>query len=107
MACNDVPASGNAARVAVEDGRAVSIDDNEGHYSKVVMDEVFGRNNFVANCLWQGKQRAHGCAGILALLMTIYLSIKSPLIFCGENIERPKRCLIQFFDDEAGKYLTP
>jgi len=37
-----------------EDGSIwVSIDDNEGHYLKVIMDEVFGRNNFVANVLWQ------------------------------------------------------
>lgn len=33
----------------------VSIDDNEGHYLKVVMDEVFGRGNFVANIIWQKK----------------------------------------------------
>lgn len=33
----------------------VSIDDNEGHYLKVVMDEVFGRSNFVANVVWQKK----------------------------------------------------
>jgi hypothetical protein len=33
-----------------EDGSIwVTIDDNEGHYLKVLMDEVFGRRNFVAN----------------------------------------------------------
>jgi len=31
----------------------VSIDDREAHYLKVVMDEVFGRGNFVANVVWQ------------------------------------------------------
>jgi adenine-specific DNA-methyltransferase len=31
----------------------VTIDDNEGHYLKVLMDEVFGRSNFIANALWQ------------------------------------------------------
>jgi len=37
-----------------EDGSIwVSIDDNEAHYLKVMMDEIFGRKNFVANCLWQ------------------------------------------------------
>ena len=37
-----------------EDGSMwVSIDDNEGHYLKVVMDEVFGRQNFVTNFVWQ------------------------------------------------------
>ena len=39
-----------------EDGSIwVTIDDNEGHYLKVLMDEVFGRGNFVANVLWQKK----------------------------------------------------
>ncbi len=33
----------------------VSIDDNEGHYLKVVLDEVFGRRNYVANVVWQKK----------------------------------------------------
>ncbi len=33
----------------------VTIDDNEGHYLKVLMDEVFGRENFVANVVWQKK----------------------------------------------------
>jgi len=37
-----------------EDGSIwVTIDDNEGHYLKVLMDEVFGRGNFVANVFWQ------------------------------------------------------
>ncbi len=39
-----------------EDGSIwVSIDDNEGHYLKVLMDEVFGRINFIANVIWQKK----------------------------------------------------
>jgi adenine-specific DNA-methyltransferase len=33
----------------------VTIDDNEGHYLKVLMDEVFGRGNFVANVVWEKK----------------------------------------------------
>ena len=37
-----------------EDGSIwISIDDNEGHYLKTIMDEVFGRANFVANVVWQ------------------------------------------------------
>ena len=39
-----------------EDGSIwVSIDDNEGHYLKVIMDEVFGRNCFVATNVWQKR----------------------------------------------------
>lgn len=37
-----------------EDGSIwVSIDDNEAHYLKVMMDEVFGRENFLTNFIWQ------------------------------------------------------
>lgn len=37
-----------------EDGSIwVSIDDNEGHYLKVIMDEVFGRRNFITNVIWR------------------------------------------------------
>lgn len=31
----------------------VSIDDQEGHYLKVIMDEIFQRKNFVATFIWQ------------------------------------------------------
>jgi adenine-specific DNA-methyltransferase len=37
-----------------EDGSIwITIDDNEGHYLKVLMDEVFGRGNFVDTVIWQ------------------------------------------------------
>jgi adenine-specific DNA-methyltransferase len=37
-----------------EDGSIwVTIDDNEGHYLKVIMDEVFGRKNFLTSFIWK------------------------------------------------------
>lgn len=37
-----------------EDGSIwMTIDDNEAHYLKILCDEVFGRENLVANCIWQ------------------------------------------------------
>lgn len=37
-----------------EDGSIwVTLDDNEAHYCKVLMDEVFGRRNFVASVIWR------------------------------------------------------
>lgn len=33
----------------------VSIDDREGHYLKVIMDEAFGRWKFVASAVWQKR----------------------------------------------------
>lgn len=37
-----------------EDGSIwITIDDNEVHYLKILCDEVFGRNNFIAHVIWQ------------------------------------------------------
>ena len=33
----------------------ISIDDDEGHYLKVICDEMFGRNNFVNTVIWEKK----------------------------------------------------
>ncbi|MCP9471973.1 MAG: site-specific DNA-methyltransferase [Nitrospira sp.] len=33
----------------------ITLDDNEAHYMKVLCDEIFGRQNFVANVVWQKK----------------------------------------------------
>jgi len=39
-----------------EDGSIwVTLDDNEAHYFKVIMDEIFGRRGFVANIVWQKR----------------------------------------------------
>jgi len=46
-----------AARdLLTEDGSIwISIDDDESHYVKVLCDEIFGRNNFVNNVIWEKK----------------------------------------------------
>src|SRR3546814_12385013 len=33
--------------------RSVQLDDNEAHYARVILDEVFGRKNFIADVTWQ------------------------------------------------------
>ena len=33
----------------------ISIDDDEGHYLKVLCDEVFGRSNFISTVIWEKK----------------------------------------------------
>lgn len=39
-----------------EDGSIwISIDDDEGHYLKVLCDEIFGRNNFINTVIWHKK----------------------------------------------------
>ena len=48
-----------------EDGSIwVSIDDNEGHYLKVIMDEVFGRRRFISNIVWQKRTSRENWAAV-------------------------------------------
>jgi adenine-specific DNA-methyltransferase len=43
-------------RLLADDGSLwITIDDTESHYLKVLCDEIFGRENFVANVVWQKK----------------------------------------------------
>jgi len=51
-----------------EDGSIwVTIDDNESHYLKVIMDEVFGRKNFRSNLVWQHSIQGQGYKGKFTL----------------------------------------
>ena len=44
----------------------VSIDDNEVHRLRCLMDEVFGEENFVANIVWQKRYVSNVTAGFLS-----------------------------------------
>ena len=56
----------------------VTIDDNEGHYLKVLMDEVFGRRNFVANIVWNHRKSVQND-------IAISLSHNHILVFAKNN----------------------
>jgi adenine-specific DNA-methyltransferase len=46
-----------------EDGSIwISIDDREAHYLRVLMDEVFGRVNFLANVIWRSSDNSNNDA---------------------------------------------
>ncbi|WP_283746425.1 site-specific DNA-methyltransferase [Bacillus cereus] len=45
-----------ARELLAEDGSIwITIDDDESHYLKVLCDEVFGRENFINNVIWEKK----------------------------------------------------
>lgn len=45
----------------------ITLDDNEAHYFKVMCDEIFGRNNFVATTIWQHAKQSKGYPGKFSL----------------------------------------
>ena len=85
-----------------EDGSIwVSIDDNEGHYLKVIMDEVFGRTRFVANNVWQKRysRENRGAIGDAHEYLIVYAT--SPDIF------KEKGNRVPLNEDQARIYKNP
>tara|TARA_R110002074_G_scaffold62876_1_gene151045 strand:- start:8548 stop:9741 length:1194 start_codon:yes stop_codon:yes gene_type:complete len=44
----------------------VNLDDGEVHYAKVLLDEIFGRDNFIANVVWQKNYTVKNSAKYLS-----------------------------------------
>lgn len=92
-----------ARQLLKEDGVIfVSIDDNEQAYLKVIMDEIFGEENFVCNFVWQkggGKSDSKHIANKKEYILTYSYNINK-LVFNKQNspIENYK------YEDENGKY---
>jgi len=77
----------------------VNIDDRESHYCKVLMDDIFGRGNFIANIIWQKKHTRANDAR--------WLSDNHDHIICfAKNKESWSRNLLPRNEDESG-YSNP
>ncbi|MDD9871523.1 MAG: site-specific DNA-methyltransferase, partial [Gammaproteobacteria bacterium] len=60
-----------------EDGSIwVTVDDSEAHYLKVIMDEIFGRSNFVTNVIWNSTKSVTGTAIISVAHTNMFLYFK-------------------------------
>jgi adenine-specific DNA-methyltransferase len=76
-----------------EDGSIwVTIDDNEGHYLKVLMDEVFGRRNFVANVVWEKTTSARNDAQLFSSDQDhVFVFAKSLQAFSLNRLDRTEQ----------------
>lgn len=79
----------------------VTIDDNEAHYLKVLMDEVFGRRNFVASCVWQKRYSRENREAIGDVHDYILVYSKNPSIF------KAQRNLVPMTEAQAKVYRNP
>lgn len=85
-----------------EDGSIwVSIDDNEGHYLKVIMDEIFGRSNFVAHIVWQKTHTRENRTDISTVHDTVLVFSKNRDIW--KEIRNP----LPASDSQLERYINP
>jgi adenine-specific DNA-methyltransferase len=93
-------------RLLSDDGSLwVTLDDNEAHYFRVMADEVFGRNNFVANVIWQKvyseRMDARGFSNSHDHLIIFR---KSPSFQPIQLIKEQNSKQFNFFDDVKQKF---
>jgi adenine-specific DNA-methyltransferase len=83
-----------------EDGSVwVTIDDNEAHYLKVIMDELFGRKNFVRHITWQKKYSvSNNFKGIASI---------TDYVFIYRNSEKFQIKLLPRSDEASSRYSNP
>lgn len=85
-----------------EDGSIwISMDDNESHYLKVVLDELFGRKNFVANVIWQKTHTRENRTDISSVHDNILVYAKNRLIW------KEIRNLLPVSDAQLERYTNP
>ena len=88
-------------RLLSDDGALwMTIDDAEGHYLKVMCDEVFGRANFVGTVTWQKTTSVHNNAVYLSSATDMILSYAKDIpLFKMGRVPRSER--------NAGDYTNP
>jgi len=85
-----------------EDGSIwVSIDDNEGHYLKVLMDEIYGRRNFIATVVWQSRYSRSNDASLSNSHNFILVYSSNPELW------KKTRNRLSRTDKQAAQYSNP
>ncbi len=84
-----------------EDGSIwICIDDNESHYLKVMMDEVFGRKNFVASVIWQKIYTVKNSA-------RHFSDMHDYILVYAKNLDSWQRNLLPRSDELNATYSNP
>ncbi|HEZ0420888.1 site-specific DNA-methyltransferase [Neisseria meningitidis] len=98
-----------AKELLMKDGSIfVSIDDNEQAYLKILMDEVFGNENFICNFIWEKKTGASDAKQIATITEFVlcysknFKTVKLNKNTFSYDTERYK--LSDKFEQERGKY---
>ncbi|ENY69293.1 Type III restriction modification system N6-adenine DNA methyltransferase subunit, Mod [Metamycoplasma auris 15026] len=98
-----------ARQLLKEDGVIfVSIDDSEQAYLKVLMDEIFGEENFVANIIWQKKNTGGGAGkaniDIETEFILVYSKNKDKVKWNKKEVDSAEYTLKDEYYNERGFY---
>ncbi|MBR2688771.1 MAG: site-specific DNA-methyltransferase [Aquamicrobium sp.] len=78
----------------------INLDDHEGHYFKVMCDEIFGRKNFVTTIIWQKKYAPKAD--------TRFISDSHDFIFVyAKNIEKLRLNWLAKTEKQTDRYRNP
>ena len=77
----------------------VNLDDNEVHYCKVMMDEIFGRENFLCDLAWEKRYSPPPDTKEFGYIHDHILVYRKTTDF--------KRNLLPFTDEQTGRYKNP
>ncbi|TDH23964.1 site-specific DNA-methyltransferase [Segetibacter sp. 3557_3] len=88
-------------KLLAEDGSIwITIDDNECHYLKVVLDEVFGRKNFVTTIIWQKKYAPKSDTKFIS-------EAHDYILVYAKNIEKLNLNRLQKTEKQTTRYKNP
>jgi adenine-specific DNA-methyltransferase len=79
----------------------IAIDDNEAHYLKVLCDEIFGRNGFIASMIWENFYGRSNAAAISPAHN--YILLYAPM---GQDWKKIRN-LLPRDEESASKYKNP
>ncbi|BAP62907.1 site-specific DNA-methyltransferase [Methanococcus maripaludis] len=83
----------------------VSIDDNEVHNLRMIMNEIFGEENFVAEIVWRKTDNQANIGNIARVKEYILCYSKNSEIFKLNKMQLTDRALREYrYSDETGKF---
>jgi len=89
-------------RLLRDDGSLwVNIDDAEGHYLKLLLDEIMGRSNFIASMVWEKDSGRKNDTDVSTSHDYILLFAKD------REVWRDKRNLLEKTDEHLKRYQNP
>ena len=85
-----------------EDGSLwITLDDTEAHYAKVILDELLGRNSFVADITWQKNPTRENRSDVSTTHDHILLYVKNRTLF------KKTRNLLPSSEEQIARFKNP